>query len=114
VQLDRLCDLTLQLSAFGFRDHFGELPHLLHSANCTQVDLVLDKLKTNSGFSSSRYALGVLIASSDKANTTATIISRKSLDDEHSPGVFTVRMFLVFLRLDVEAEVVDVEGINLT
>jgi hypothetical protein len=53
----------------------------------------------------------VLIASSDKADTTATIVSRKSLDDEHSPGVFTVRMFL---RFDVEAEFVDVDRINLT
>lgn len=82
--------IRLVLSAFGFRDHSEELPHLLHSANCTQVDLVLDKLKTNSSFSSSRFAVGVLIASSDKANTTATIISRKSLDDEHSPGIFTL------------------------
>jgi hypothetical protein len=96
LQLDRLCNLTLQMGAFGFRDHSGELPHLLHSANCTQVDLMLDKLKTNSSFSSSRFALGVLIASSDKANTTSTIISRKSLDDEHSPGIFTVRICLVF------------------
>jgi hypothetical protein len=96
LQIDRLCDLILQLSAYGFRDHSGELPHLLHSANCTQVDLMLDKLKTNSSFSSSRFALGVLIASSDKANTTSTIMSRKSLDDEHSPGIFTVRICLVF------------------
>ncbi|XP_021938342.1 glycosylated lysosomal membrane protein-like isoform X2 [Zootermopsis nevadensis] len=78
------------LSAFSFRDHFGELPHLLHSANSTQVDLVLDKLKTNSSFSNSRFALEVLIASSDKVNSTASIVSQKSLDDEYSPGVFTL------------------------
>lgn len=57
---------------------------------------MLDRLKTDSGFSNSRFAVEVLIASSDKPNSTATIVSRKSLDDEHSPGVFTVRMFLVF------------------
>jgi len=98
IELGRLCEFTSQLSAFGFRDHSGELPHLLHSANCTQVDLVLDKLKTNSSFSNSRFALQLLIASNDKANATATIVLRKSLDDEHSPGVFTVRMFSVFCK----------------
>lgn len=80
--------ITLVLSAFGFRDHSGELPHLLHSANSTQVDLVLDRLSTNSSFTNSRFALEVLLASSDTVNTTATIVSKKSLDDEHSPGVF--------------------------
>lgn len=89
--------LNLQLSAFGFRDHFGELPHLLHSANSTQVDLVFDKLNTNSSFTNSRFALEILLASSDTVNTTATIISRKSLDDEHSPGVFTVREFSLLI-----------------
>ncbi|PSN45259.1 hypothetical protein C0J52_10341 [Blattella germanica] len=78
------------LTAFGYLDHSELLPHLLHSANCTQVDLVLDDLKTNSTFSNSRYAVDVLLASNDKANSTAIIDPKKSLDDEHSPGVFTL------------------------
>jgi hypothetical protein len=75
--------------------------------------MVLDKLKTNSSFSNSRFAVEVLIASSDNVNSTATIVSQKSLDDEHSPGVFTVRtfcLFLFFLRIDVRAEFVDVDA----
>jgi len=83
-------NITLVLSAFGFRDHSGELPRLLHSANSTQVDLVLDQLNTNSSFTNSRFALEILLASSDTVNATATIVSRKSLDDEHSPGIFTL------------------------
>ncbi|XP_069697302.1 glycosylated lysosomal membrane protein B-like [Periplaneta americana] len=82
--------IRIMLSAFGFRDHSGELPHLLHSANCTQVDLILDKLKTDSNFTSSRFAVEVILASSDQNNSSASLVSRKSLDDEHSPGVFTL------------------------
>jgi hypothetical protein len=97
MELSELCDLILQLSAFGFRDHSGELPRLLHSANSTQVDLVLDRLNTNSSFTNSRFALEVLLASNDAFNTTATIVSRRSLDDEHSPGVFMVRLFIFLM-----------------
>lgn len=82
--------IRIMLSAFGFRDHSGELPHLLHSANCTQVDLTLDKLKTNSNFTNSRFAVEVILASSDRNGSSASLESRKSLDDEHSPGVFTL------------------------
>ena len=89
----------MQLSAYGYLDHSEELPHLLHSANSTQVDLILDHLKTNSNFTKSRFALDVLLVSNDNPNSTAIIESRKSLDDENTPGVFTVSMYLFIFLL---------------
>ncbi|KAJ9584542.1 hypothetical protein L9F63_021113, partial [Diploptera punctata] len=82
--------ITFMLNAFGFQDHSMELPRLLHSANSTQVDLVIETLKTNSSFTNSRYAIDVILASNDNASSTVVLESKKSLDDENSPGVFTV------------------------
>lgn len=78
----------LQLNAFGNSDHSSLQPHLLHTTNATQVDVVLDGLQVK--YTKSRYALGLLIVSTDHKHSNLTQIKRKSLDDEHSPGIFTV------------------------
>ena len=78
-----------QLSAFGKTEHSVLQPHLLHTNNATQIDVQLEKLPTTSQFRS-RFAIGLVLISSDPANATIYQESRKSLDDEHSPGVFTV------------------------
>ncbi|XP_067008190.1 glycosylated lysosomal membrane protein [Anabrus simplex] len=82
--------LKIELSGFGYEDHSDLLPHLLHTANSTQVDLVIDGLTTESTFTSSRFAVEIVMISSDGTNSSMKINARKSLDDEHTPGVFTL------------------------
>uniref|UniRef100_T1I3Y6 Lysosomal transcription factor n=2 Tax=Rhodnius prolixus TaxID=13249 RepID=T1I3Y6_RHOPR len=80
--------VKITLNAFGNSDHSSLQPHLLHTTNATQVDVVLDGLQVK--YTKSRYALGLLIVSTDHKHSNLTQIKRKSLDDEHSPGIFTI------------------------
>ncbi|CAG2055870.1 unnamed protein product [Timema podura] len=77
-------------SAYGYNDHSDILPHLVHTQNSSLIDLVIDKLGTNSHFSHARFAVDIILASQDPKNTTMTFESHKSLDDEYTPGVFTM------------------------
>uniref|UniRef100_A0A224XHJ0 Putative lysosomal transcription factor n=1 Tax=Panstrongylus lignarius TaxID=156445 RepID=A0A224XHJ0_9HEMI len=80
--------VKITLNAFGNSEHSSLQPHLLHTTNATQIDVILDKLQVKYG--KSRYSLGLLIASTDQKHSNLTQIKRKSLDDEHSPGIFTL------------------------
>lgn len=81
----------LQVSAFGGQDHAEALPHLLHSGNTSQVDITLDGL--NTGYKNSRFGLHLITASSERSNNKSFDINfRKTMDDEHAPGVFTVSL----------------------
>lgn len=77
-------------------EHSSLQPHLLHTTNATQIDIQLEKLSTTKHFKS-RFALGLALVSSDSVNGTMHLDSRKSLDDEHSPGIFTVITKVFFL-----------------
>lgn len=81
--------ISITLSAFGTMEHSSSQPHLLHTTNATQIDIQLEKLSTTKHFKS-RFALGLALVSSDSVNGTMHLDSRKSLDDEHSPGIFTI------------------------
>ena len=76
------------MTAYGELGHGEMLPHLLLSSNASQLDITLNNLSTQ--YKNSRFALQIVTASSDSANTTLNVKARKTLDDEHSPGVFTV------------------------
>nr|CAD7197201.1 unnamed protein product [Timema douglasi] len=80
----------MNVSAYGYNDHSDILPHLVHTQNSSLIDLVIDKLGTNSHFSHARFAVDIILASQDPKNTTMTFESHKSLDDEYTPGVFTM------------------------
>lgn len=78
------------MSAFGGEDHGETLPHLLHSGNASQVDVTLEHIVTK--YKSSRFGLRLITVSSEQLDNTTSnqIKSRKTMDDEHAPGVFTV------------------------
>lgn len=80
-----------QVTAYGGEDHSDTLPHMLHSGNASQIDLVIDGLSTQ--YNNSRFGLHLITLSSDSPNKTVKVESRKTLDDQHAPGVFTVSNF---------------------
>jgi hypothetical protein len=71
--------------------HGSKLPHLLHTANCSQLEITLQGVETSDNFEGkSRFALEVLFASNEQKGTAANVSEHRSLDDEHTPGVFAV------------------------
>lgn len=80
--------LLFQLCAFAGTDHGDMLPRLLHSGNASQIDIILDKLSTQ--YPSSRFGIHLITASNDNVNATVKVNGRRTLDDEHAPGVFNV------------------------
>ena len=71
------------------------LPHLSHSGDTNQFDIQLDQVHTNSGFNKSRWALDFVIVSNAQKTATLGRESTETLDDEHTPGIFTVRVYLL-------------------
>jgi hypothetical protein len=92
--------LILQLSSFGTEDHAYTLPHLLHTTNATQIDLVLENMPTS--HETSRFAVNLISVSSDPKDASFIVKKHKSLDDEHSPGIFTVSIFFSSKIWDVK------------
>ncbi|XP_028176552.1 glycosylated lysosomal membrane protein-like [Ostrinia furnacalis] len=82
--------IDVKLDLIPFKDYAVELPHLIHTANSTLADISLVNLTASRDYNSSRFALRVLLASVDDSNDTMRYAMRKSLDDEHTPGVFEV------------------------
>lgn len=66
---------------------------MLHSENATQIEFIFDNLETNSTFGRSRFAIELVMVSESTPNVTMAIDSKKSLDDEHTPGIFEVNSF---------------------
>uniref|UniRef100_A0A8D8ABU8 Glycosylated lysosomal membrane protein n=2 Tax=Culex pipiens TaxID=7175 RepID=A0A8D8ABU8_CULPI len=83
-------DFLFKLNAFSMRDHGLDFPHLLHSSNSTQVDIVFNNV--SSKFDRPRFALELLFVVSEQAvaGSDFEITKRKSLDDEHTPGIFEI------------------------
>lgn len=81
-----------QLKCFASVDHGEDFPHLLHSENSTEFDLVLDGLRVNSSFPNARFAAEFIIVSEEfkYEGQSFTVHSKKSLDDEHTPGIFEI------------------------
>ncbi|XP_043273742.1 glycosylated lysosomal membrane protein-like isoform X2 [Venturia canescens] len=83
-------DVQIMLNGFCTLDHSDVMPHMLHSENSTQIDIVLNNLQTNSSFTSSRFAMELLLVSESETRTGMFVDAKKSLDDEHTPGIFEV------------------------
>ncbi|XP_054288517.1 glycosylated lysosomal membrane protein-like [Macrosteles quadrilineatus] len=93
INLQKNGTVQITLSAYGAETHGEPLPHLLHSGNASQVDLIINGLSPQ--YNRSRYGLGLLAVSSDSRNSTLPSVNhRKTLDDEHAPGVFTIEELL--------------------
>ncbi|XP_021706130.1 glycosylated lysosomal membrane protein [Aedes aegypti] len=83
-------DFLFKLNAFSTRDHGMDFPHLLHTSNSTQVDIVFNNVSTK--FDRPRFAMELLFVVSEQAvsGTDFQITKRRSLDDEHTPGIFEI------------------------
>lgn len=73
-------------------DHTDTTPHMLHTENAMLVDLILDNIQTNETFSSSRFAIELIIVGGGNPDKMVIIDPKKNLDDEHTPGIFEVRI----------------------
>ncbi|CAH0399591.1 unnamed protein product [Chilo suppressalis] len=82
--------IDIKLDMLPFQDYAAELPHLIHTANSTLLDVSLVNFTTSPDYNASRYALNLLMVSQDSSNSTMTTTVRKSLDDEHTPGIFEI------------------------
>jgi len=65
------------------------MPHLQYSQDVTQFDFVLSDINTGS-ITKARYAIEAVMFSTDPNQVDMKIDKTKSIDDEYSPGVFTV------------------------
>ncbi|XP_061719990.1 glycosylated lysosomal membrane protein B-like [Cydia pomonella] len=86
---DRNGTVAIKLDLLPFRDYAVQLPHLIHTANSTLVDVQLANLTQSRDFNSSRFALRLILVASDADGTMSRRVV-KSLDDEHTPGVFEI------------------------
>lgn len=63
---------------------------MLHTENSTQIDIVLDKIETSQTFSNSRFAIELLVIGEGNPEIPLFVDTEKTLDDEHTPGIFEV------------------------
>lgn len=63
---------------------------MLHTENSTQVDIILDDIQTSEMFSKSRFAIELLVVGGGDPEIPMFVDPKKSLDDEHTPGIFEV------------------------
>lgn len=63
---------------------------MLHTENSTQIDIILDHMQTNETFSNSRFAIELLVVGGGDPEILMFVDPKKSLDDEHTPGIFEV------------------------
>ncbi|XP_034241250.1 glycosylated lysosomal membrane protein B-like [Thrips palmi] len=82
--------IRVELETYRSTDHSPNLPHLLHSSNATLIELSIVNMVTSSGFENSRYAIELTMAANESSSGGIYSRSFKSLDDEHTPGVFTL------------------------
>ncbi|KAH9634625.1 hypothetical protein HF086_009277 [Spodoptera exigua] len=80
--------IDMKLDLLPFKDYAVDLPHLIHTANSTLVDVSLVNLTSSADYNASRFALHFTVVSTDPRNENMSYSMRKSLDDEHTPGVF--------------------------
>lgn len=88
--ITRYGSIKLSLRGFCFLDHTVTTPHMLHTENSTQVDFVFDNIQMNETFSNSRFAIELLIVGGGNPDKLMIMDRKKSVDDEHTPGLFEV------------------------
>ncbi|XP_059489961.1 glycosylated lysosomal membrane protein A-like [Neocloeon triangulifer] len=84
-------NITMMLSVFG-KDGYGPLlPHIQHSSNASQVEITLENFETSKKFKGkSRFGLQFMLVDSLAGEGPDQVEEKRSLDDEHTPGVFTI------------------------
>lgn len=80
--------INIKLDLLPFEDYAVELPRLIHTANSSLIDISLVDFTTS--LNSSRYSVHFVMVSTDNRTDTMNYTLRKSLDDEHTPGVFEI------------------------
>jgi len=82
--------IEYNIQTYGDYDHGWNFPHLLHNSNGTQLDIVFDKFKVKKNYRGPRLAIEMVYMTSEpKSGNTSFIWSRRrTLDDEHTPGIF--------------------------
>ncbi|XP_059610841.1 glycosylated lysosomal membrane protein B-like [Phlebotomus argentipes] len=83
-------NFELSLATFATPDHGPMTPHLMHTENSTQIDLILDSILTNETFPQPRFAIEVVLVAMESRKDNYTVVVRKSLDDEFTPGIFKI------------------------
>lgn len=78
------------MKCYAEEDHDIDVPHLLHSINVTQVDIEFINLSSNASFESPRIAGEFVLVASESPKNPFTINKKKTIDDEHTPGTFTL------------------------
>ncbi|XP_013183880.2 glycosylated lysosomal membrane protein B [Amyelois transitella] len=82
--------MQIKLDLLPFKDYAVELPHLIHTANSTLVDVSLVNFTQTRGYNASRFALRLIMVGTDDGALSMNYTMRKSLDDEHTPGIFEI------------------------
>lgn len=80
--------IQIILNGFYNMNHSDIIPHMYHSENSTQIDLIINNFETS--FKHSRFGFELLTVSQSNKNLSMIIDTKKSIDDEYSPGVMTV------------------------
>ncbi|XP_058059539.1 glycosylated lysosomal membrane protein-like [Anopheles bellator] len=83
-------DFLFKLNAYSTKDHGMDFPHLLHSSNATQIDIVFNNITNR--FVNPRFAIELLFVVSEQivVDSAFEVTKRKTLDDEHTPGIFEI------------------------
>lgn len=79
---------VFQFSAYGYDGHAKTLPRLLHTPQSFQLEFILDNVTSN--YSDTRFVLEIALLTSDDSGNFQ-LKHYHSIDDEYTPGVFTVR-----------------------
>ncbi|XP_074105584.1 glycosylated lysosomal membrane protein [Cotesia typhae] len=91
--ITRAGNIEIILNGFCTLEHSDVIPHMLHSENSTQIDFIINHLRTNSSFNKSRFGLELMVVSEGDSSSRMSIDTKKSLDDEYTPGIFeTIEM----------------------
>lgn len=80
--------VSLTFSTHGTAGHSEKIPHLLHTENSTEIDLILKDLRIQPNVSCTRLALGVTAVSMADPKGNFSLNTRRSVDDEFTPGIF--------------------------
>lgn len=81
-------NIALTFVTNGLAGHSEQIPHLMHTENSTEIDLILKDIVVEKNFSCTRLALGLTVVSMDDAKANLSLALNKSLDDEFTPGIF--------------------------
>ncbi|XP_012257715.2 glycosylated lysosomal membrane protein B-like [Athalia rosae] len=106
--ITRSGSIKFLLNRFWTLDHSDILPHILHSENATQIDVIIENFQTNSSFENSRFAVELLIIGDHSVNSSMNINVKQTLDDEHTPGIFE----MVEIRMPLRSVLGDCDTCN--